>query len=96
MRWPAARLPYLWYWQNFRGSYGYPWFGTGNIFALEPFTSYPAYGLAEAVRRGVQYTLDAGDTVTFPMNFGWIEGRSRISDAGDLPEPRAYTSLMEN
>lgn len=96
MRWPAARLPYLWYWQNFRGSYGYPWFGTGNIFALEPFTSYPAYGLAEAVRRGVHYTLDAGETVTFPMNLGWIEGRSRISDAGDLPKPRAYTSLMEN
>jgi galactose mutarotase-like enzyme len=96
MRWPAERLPYLWYWQNFGGSFGYPWFGKGNIFALEPFTSYPAYGLAEAAERGVQCALAPGQSVSFPMNFGWIEGRSRISGAADLPDFRAHVSHMEN
>ena len=96
MRWPAERLPYLWYWQNFRGSLGYPWFGTGDIFALEPFTSYPAYGLAEAAKRGVQCELVPGQSVTFPMNFGWIEGRSRISNVGDLPEFRVHASHLES
>ena len=95
LRWPAEQLPYLWYWQNFHGSYGYPWFGKGAVFALEPFTSYPAYGLAEAAKRGTQRALDAGQTARFAMNFGWIEGRARISGAGDLPAFHTTPSQME-
>lgn len=62
--WPLEVFPYVWYWQNFHGSFGYPWYGRANVVAIEPFTSYPALGLAEAVARGTQRVLAPGERIT--------------------------------
>jgi Domain of unknown function (DUF4432) len=47
--WDAAVLPYLWFWQGFGRSY--------NV-GLEPFSSYPTNGLAEAAANGTALVLE--------------------------------------
>jgi hypothetical protein len=52
VEWDASVMPYLWFWQEFGRTTGYPWYGRHYNIGLEPFTSYPANGLAEAVANG--------------------------------------------
>ncbi len=63
LSWDPAVFPHLWYWQVARGGYGYPWFGRTYSMALEPWTSWPGEGLAEAVRRGTSRRLEAGGCI---------------------------------
>ena len=58
MEWDAQEMPYLWYWQEFGATTGYPWYGQNYNIGLEPFSSYPTNGLAEAVRNGTALTLE--------------------------------------
>lgn len=41
-RWPAGVLPYLLYWQNYRGARAAPWYGRAYTVALEPQSTFPA------------------------------------------------------
>lgn len=50
--WDKTNFPYLWFWQEFGGANEYPWFGKHFNIGLEPFSSYPTNGLAEAVENG--------------------------------------------
>ena len=52
VEWDVKQMPYLWYWQEFGASEGYPWYGRHYNIGLEPFSSYPTNGLAEAVANG--------------------------------------------
>lgn len=52
VEWDAAQMPYLWYWQEFGATEGYPWYARHYNIGLEPFSSYPTNGLAEAVENG--------------------------------------------
>jgi hypothetical protein len=45
--WPQI-FPYLWFWQELRGSFGYPWYGNSYVMAIEPFSSIPGNGLENA------------------------------------------------
>ncbi|HEY4026600.1 MAG TPA: DUF4432 family protein [Candidatus Dormibacteraeota bacterium] len=56
--WDAAVLPYLWFWQEFGAWRHHPWFGRHYNVGLEPFSSYPTDGLAEAVRNGTALVLE--------------------------------------
>jgi hypothetical protein len=56
--WDAAVLPYLWFWQEFGAWRGHPWFGRHYNVGLEPFSSYPTNGLAEAVANGTALVLE--------------------------------------
>jgi len=42
LRWPADVMPYLLYWQNYRGATSAPWHGRAYVVALEPHSSFPA------------------------------------------------------
>ena len=64
MSWCKDEFPYVWCYQNFNGSYGYPWYGRGNGMVLEPITSYPAFGLSEAMARNNHRVIEAGVTVS--------------------------------
>jgi hypothetical protein len=57
VEWDATVMPYLWFWQEFGGTIGYPWYGRHYNVGLEPFTSYPTNGLAEAVANGTALEL---------------------------------------
>lgn len=60
VEWDARVLPYLWFWQEFGDSAGYPWYGRLYTIGLEPFSSYPTNGLAEAVDNGTALRLGPG------------------------------------
>ena len=59
VEWDADVLPYLWMWQELGASTDYPWWGRAYVLGLEPFSSYPTDGLAEAVRNGTALCLKA-------------------------------------
>ncbi|HLV97341.1 MAG TPA: DUF4432 family protein [Ktedonobacterales bacterium] len=49
VEWDAQTMPYLWFWQEFGASHGYPWYGRAYTIGLEPFSSHPTDGIAQAV-----------------------------------------------
>ncbi|CAA9550497.1 MAG: hypothetical protein AVDCRST_MAG73-2826 [uncultured Thermomicrobiales bacterium] len=65
VEWDATQMPYLWYWQEFGASEGYPWYGRHYNIGLEPFSSYPTNGLAEAVENGTALAFGPGETRRF-------------------------------
>jgi hypothetical protein len=60
VEWDGSQMPFLWYWQEFGASTGYPWYGRNYNIGLEPFSSYPSHGLAEAVANGTALDLEPG------------------------------------
>ena len=63
LAWPKEVFPYLWFWQELRGSFGYPWYGSCYVMAVEPFTSIPGVGLLKAIEYGTAPVLRAGGSV---------------------------------
>jgi Domain of unknown function (DUF4432) len=55
--WDARTMPYLWVWQEHGGTTAYPWWGRLRTVGLEPFSSRPTDGLAQAVRNGTALRL---------------------------------------
>lgn len=62
VEWDATAFPYLWYWQEFGGTRGYPWYGRGYNIGLEPSAAYPTTGLADAVANGSAVRLGPGES----------------------------------
>ena len=60
LAWPPEIFPYVWFWQELRGSFGYPWYGRCYVMAVEPFTSVPGCGLERAIAAGTAPVLAAG------------------------------------
>lgn len=67
--WDKDLLPYLWYWQEFGSSTEYPWFGKHYNIGLEPFSSFPTNGLAEAIKNGSALTFQAGEKKVSEIEF---------------------------
>jgi hypothetical protein len=61
LAWTVETFPHLWYWHDANGTSGYPWYGSGYVLALEPWSSYPSLGLPQAVARGTHITLQPGE-----------------------------------
>lgn len=55
--WDLELMPYLWYWQEYGSSQDYPWFGKHYNIGLEPFSSFPTNGLAQAIENGTALTF---------------------------------------
>lgn len=79
IEWDSSQMPYIWFWQEFGGSTGYPWYGRNYNIGLEPFTSFPAYGLAEAVTNGTALCLSPGEVCTFWLKMNVLDS-SAFSD----------------
>lgn len=62
LRWDATVFPYLWCWQAYGGSYGYPYYGRLYTLAIEPFNS-PIEPLSEVVKGGIARMLGPGESI---------------------------------
>lgn len=85
MVWDKTVFPYVWYWQEFKGGYGYPWWGTTYNIALEPWSSYPGC-LEEVIKNGTQLKLGAGKEIKSWLKAVVYTGISRIKEIN--PEGR--------
>jgi hypothetical protein len=74
MAWPREIFPYLWFWQELRGSFGYPWYGSCYVMAVEPFTSIPGAGLVKAIESGTAPVLKAGASMEARLAAVFVEG----------------------
>jgi hypothetical protein len=63
MAWDNSLFKYLWMWQVYGGHNDYPWYGRTYNCALEPFTSYPPAGIANAIKNGSALVLKPSETI---------------------------------
>lgn len=78
LSWPKDLFPFVWYYQNFNGSFGYPWYGRANGLVLEPFSGFPALGLKEAVLRKNHKVIQAGEEISATFEAKILYGKSEI------------------
>lgn len=64
VEWDGAAFPYLWYWQEFGATKGYPWYGRHYNVGLEPFAGYPTHGLEQAIANGSAGSIAPGGRAT--------------------------------
>jgi uncharacterized protein DUF4432 len=74
VEWDAGVMPYLWFWQEFGRTVGYPWYGRHWNVGLEPFSGYPTNGLAEAVANGTALELAPGERRAFSISAEVVAG----------------------
>jgi len=77
VEWDATVLPYLWLWTELGATRDYPWWGGGRVLGLEPFSSYPTSGLAEAADNGTALVLPPGDARDLWWRVGIVDAEVR-------------------
>jgi hypothetical protein len=83
LAWPKVLFPYLWFWQELRGSFGFPWYGRSYVMAIEPFSSIPGCGLERAIAAGTAPVLAAGAKVEASFAAAFFEGGGAESVSPD-------------
>ena len=79
MAWSKEVFPYLWFWQELRGSFGYPWYGHCYVMAVEPFNSIPGSGLIKAMEGGTAPILRAGSKLEARLSAVFFEAGEPLS-----------------
>lgn len=74
MAWDHDLFKYLWMWQVYGGHTDYPWYGRTYNVALEPFTSYPPAGIANAIENGTALMMQPSQTIETKMVMVAYEG----------------------
>ncbi|MBI2843823.1 MAG: DUF4432 family protein [Armatimonadetes bacterium] len=74
LSWPKDVFPYIWFWQVYKGGFGYPWYGRTYNIGLEPFSSYPNTGLEGANKTGTQIRLGPGESIKATLKASVFEG----------------------
>jgi hypothetical protein len=78
LAWDPTVFPYLWFWQDWGGSTGYPSWGRGYACALEPWSSWPDSGLSEAISNGSAMKMDPWASITTRLAATIYTGVDRI------------------
>lgn len=77
VEWDVELMPYLWVWQELGATTGYPWFGDNYTLGLEPFSSFPTNGLAEAVANDTALRIAPGETRELTWSVTVVGGGAR-------------------
>ena len=75
--WDLTTQPFLWFWQQFGAGKTYPWWGMEYLVGLEPWTSAPGTGLADAVMSGTVPMVQAGGSLSTILGVQIEEGNAR-------------------
>ncbi|MCL4559178.1 MAG: aldose 1-epimerase [Chloroflexi bacterium] len=78
LAWDEKVLPYLWFWQVYGKSGGYPWYDRAYVIALEPWSSIPN-NLDEAIRAGNQIRLKGGGSLSVALTATAITGCETVN-----------------
>lgn len=81
MAWELPTFPYLWIWQAYCGSQGYPFYSRNYNVAIEPY-SVPIETLSESISRGHSHQIKAGEEVHTGFLFGFTQGTQPIKHIG--------------
>jgi len=87
LSWESTVFPYAWLWYELGGNQDPPWDGKTRLIGMEPNTTWPATGLADADRRGGRLmTLQPGaeKTVTIRLHVFKPKGPIQGVDAAGL------------
>lgn len=77
LAWDREVFPCVWLWQEIKGGQGMPWYGRGQITAIEPSSQWPSHGLAAAIEAGQARTLAAGADFTTTLTCVLFEASDR-------------------
>jgi hypothetical protein len=86
MAWDKTLFQCLWMWQVYGGHTDYPWYGRTYNCALEPFTSWPPAGVANAVQNGTALIMKPHQQIETALAAVAYEGEgiSRITPSGSI------------
>ena len=76
----------IWYWQVFGGGQGAPWYSQTYNIGLEPFTSWPGNGLADAVKRGRHRRLEGNGVIKTELIAVIYEGLTEVEHMSETGE----------
>ena len=80
IRFDPSVFRYIWYWQQMGNvASGFPWWRRLHTQALEPWSSYPSDGLAEAIRNGTALRLGAEEELRTSLCAVAYEGNPGIT-----------------
>jgi len=74
-------FPYLWMWQAYCGSQGYPFYSRNYNVAIEPY-SVPIETLSESISRGHAHQIRAGGKAHTSFLFSFTQGTQAIKYIG--------------
>ena len=77
LAWDLSTFPYLWIWQAYCGSPGYPFYKRNYNVALEPY-SVPVETLTESIQSGNANILQPGEKKTTRLKFGFVGGKEKV------------------
>jgi hypothetical protein len=66
VEWDLKVMPYVWFWQEFNKSEGYPWYGMSRVMGLEPFSTDIAR-LADTIEKNRQLMIGPNSNKEFQM-----------------------------
>lgn len=76
VRWNKERWPCLWFWREFGGNLGGPYYGCNYNVGLEMFSSPPAHTLAENVEKGTAIAFEPYASLDAELHFSVIDQRT--------------------
>jgi len=79
LSWDRDVFPYAWLWVELEGTLDAPWSGKARLIGVEPNSTWPANGLADAARRGGRLlTLQPGGEITAAVRLHVFKPRGRV------------------
>lgn len=75
MAWDINIFPYIWYWKNLNGLYGFPWYGEAYNIGVEFWTGWPSY--EESKEKGQLLSIQGYDNINTQYSMIVFEGGKR-------------------
>ena len=72
--WNKNIMPYLWFWQEFNKSKGYPWYRMSRVFGLELFSA-DTLGIENAIKKGKALTVKGNSEIDFNLDIAVLEAK---------------------